>query len=141
MIKKSDKDLMNFISYLLSSHSLWFWFIFTSSSLITVILTFLRDSRFSILRIILGSFFIFIFPGLALYKLIFTLKPDDIIDIFFSSLALSVTFIPLFGYLTFITFGPLSFFSSLSIIFVFTILISIAGVYKEYRTIRLAQPE
>jgi len=135
-IEKDETYADNFLSYVISLNSLWFLSVMITSTFLLSILSIYRVSLWPPFRIIFGSIYLFFLPGYSIYKLIFTLKENDLLEIIFSSLAISITFVPLLGYLYFISTGSSNFFPFIYLLYFFTLITGALGKYKEYRTLR-----
>jgi uncharacterized membrane protein len=89
-------------------------------------------SQFGFLLGVIGFIHSFILPGFSLYKILFPLKEKDLVEVIIMSLGLSITFIPMIVYFTYILLGKLTYLPVILGITFFTLIASFIGVLNEY---------
>jgi len=88
-------------SYLLSSHSYWYWTVITLTIATTASVFTITENAYPLVyaRYLLGSIFVLLLPGYSLIKALFPTKELDNIERTALSMGMSIALVPIIGLL------------------------------------------
>jgi hypothetical protein len=125
-----------FFSYLLGENALWFRILVSLTLFNTIIYLIVQLADLNFFLGVMGLLHSFLLPGFSLYKLIFPLKEDNAIEIIIMSFGLSISFVPMLGYVTYLIMGKLTYFPLILILTLFIFIASLIGIFREYRQVQ-----
>jgi hypothetical protein len=123
-------------SFLLSTHSYWYWFIIILAFATTISVFIIPENAVPLVyaRYLLGAVFIVFLPGYSLIKVLFPAKEIDNIERTALSIGMSLALVPLMGLLlNFTPWGIRTNPITLSLLALTTILAT-AAIIREYQT-------
>ena len=124
----------DFFAYLFSYHSLWFW-VMLFLCLGTTVSVFTISNwgyPYDLVRYGLGSVFVLFLPGFSLMKTLFPTREIDNIERTALSIGISIGIVPIVGLLLNYTPWGIRLIPIMVSLLVFTLLLTVTGVFREY---------
>ena len=133
-LNKYNNDLkINRYEYLKSNNATWFWLtIFYIISILVIIYINYNNYIYSNLRIILIIIYIIYIPGYSLTRLLFPMKKINLLERIMLSMGCSLILTTILGLLLNYTFWGINIISITITHTIFTILLCILAIYREY---------
>ena len=133
-LNKYNNDLkINRYEYLKSNNATWFWLtMFYIISMLVIIYITYNNYIYSNLRIILIVIYIIYIPGYSLTRLLFPMKKINLVERIMLSMGCSLILTTILGLLLNYTFWGINIISITITHTIFTILLCILAIYREY---------